>query len=1006
MSPIRLFNHVVVALTALAILPATGLAQEPQTGGIAGSVATERGEPLPDVTIRVIGPARLTREALSGSGGQFALPALPAGMYEVTARRLGYREALSPPVRVTSGQVAELRIVLTASPTQLSTVSVVVSPTAIDATTTELTTRIDARNVELLPLGRDATALVELVPGARRGFIWGGAADAANNYQIDGVAVNHPGIGGDFLVPGLDWVEAVEVRGLGAGAEHGGFQGAIVNAITPSGGNVRRGSVGVNYISPAWTSSNIRPNEEGNEQVERREITGQSRGPIVPDRLFYFVTGQFVQRYARVADLRPDTESPFREARQEFSDVRVLGKLTLAPSARDRVNVLGGYMLQGAERAELDGLNDLAASRRVRAPIGMYGGNWLRTGRSGSFEARLLGFAATETREGYAGSAVPAIQVFRIGRQPVHQNAVFNDRVEPHSIGGGLARKLRHALLGGENELVTGIDYALGSWRHFRTRNGGLTWRPYMDPNTGAVDPAQPTSWVEVASDWGGEIRLRSRHDDLAAYVQNYFTPWPEVTLAAGLRYGRWSGWLDPAAGDSRRFLAVRADGIDPRVGLVWDVSRRNTFVLKAHWGRYHQSMSSFFFDRTSGADAYSNQRFYFQGPDITDPRQVYTAEERDMMLDQNTGFSPVFSELTRNESGRVENYRQPYIDQSVFGVEKTFGPRWKAEFSFTSRINKDIPGLIDRNLAENYSPIADVAVRHRITFAPVADQSGNALILPVVWVANNDLRDELLFRLSAQRPPVPGYTFADTARLTFRPDIVLTTLPDARRRTEQGSFSIRTEQSSWNAFWSVTVTRLRGNSPGLTGFGTVSSSFTGIGTGATSFTAGPHVRPNEAINYEGRLPNFVPLESKLWVGAQLPYGFRGGAFARYARGEYYSPVFEITPRFRFVSPDGLLLLDDTFETVLGQTVLLEQRGYRQYESQTVLDLRLERRFGAAARPFVVAADVFNALASDAITARNLTINDQVASDPTSRFEAPRRRLEPVVLRLSARLDF
>lgn len=978
-----------------------GLAAQPRsaTGGIAGIVVNEAGSPVPDVTVRVTHTDGTSpREAASSSTGAFNIGSLTPGLYKVTARRIGYREAQLPLLRVVTGQTAEIRVMLAASPTQLSTVTVRVTPTSIDATTTELAKRIDVNDVKLLPTGRDAASLVDLIPGARKGFVWGGAGDAANNYQIDGVAVNHPGIGGDFLGPSIDWIEALEVRGLGAGAESGEFQGGIINAITKTGSNDWQGGLRVNYIAPSLTASNISPTEEGTEQALRREVSGEMRGPLARDRLFYFITGQLVDRDLHVSNLRTLDPTDIREAKQEFEDVRGLGKLTFLPGLRDRIDALVGYAKTTVEHAGLNGIDDPAATRQISAPTTFYSLDWIRTKPSSVLDARLAGFDSRETRLGYAGDKVPGIQIFTVGREPIYQNAPFNERVKPRSISGKVTWTVRRPLLSGENRLVIGGEYTRASWRNERTRNGGLTWLPYPDPVTGLIDPARPVTWADVASEWGGEIRLQSEVKDVALFVQDYLTPVSGLTLTPGLRYGRWAGWLTPLDPSKDRFLAALHQSLDPRMGIVWDVTGRNDLVMKAHWGRYHQGMSAVFFDRAQGADVYTNQRFYFQGPSFTDPQRVYTPAERDAMLDTFFGFSPTFVESILNEAGRVNDYRQPFVDQAVVGIEKTFGPKWKAELVYTNRVNKAIAGLVDRNLSTNYSILKDVTVRQRVTFTPVADQNGDLLTLPVVYVANDDLVAALIQRSFAMgaAKPVPGFSFADIPKLAYNPDVVLTTVKNARRRFDQISFTLRTEHDTWNALGSVTATRLKGNVPGLTGFGSTGS----------SFSAGAAVRPNEGLNYDGLLPNVPAFESKVWFSGRLPYGFQGGAFTTFSLGEYFTPTFQLSPRFRFFANDGTLLEDALFHRAFGQTILLEQRGNRKYEGRANVDLRLEKSFESRSMEWAITADLFNALGSDAIVQRNLTINDQISTDPSSTFGAPRLRVTPRALQLGMRLGF
>ncbi|MGH9421663.1 MAG: hypothetical protein ACRD3J_16925, partial [Thermoanaerobaculia bacterium] len=530
-------------------------------------------------------------------------------------------------------------------------------------------------------------------------------------------------------------------------------------------------------------------------------------------------------------------------------------------------------------------------------------------------------YNSDQSRLGYAGDTVPGIQIYRLGRQPLFQNATFNERSKPTSIGGNITYKRETSFGGASNELVLGGDYRRGTFTDTRTRNGGLTWLPYADPTTGLVDVTNAGSWLDEASEWGGEIHLKSDVEDEAVFFQDYLTPIPNLTISEGARFGRWSGYLTPVQSLGKRFLAARAQAVDPRVGLSWDVGAQNNFVIKAHWGRYHQGMNSVFFDRAEGADVYSNERTYLQGPPLTSPITTFTPAQRDADIGTFTGFSPNFLESILNEAGKVENYRQPYVDQTLLSIEKRFGPRWKAEISYVYRINRDIVGLVDKNRLNDYSKLTNVAVINRVTGEPIFDEFGNPLVLPVVWVANNDLKADLIARRTSGAfgrtpPPTPGYTYADIDSLSFNPDVALTTVPGAKRVYHQAVLSIRTEQPSWNGSLSFTASQLKGTVGGLTGFGTT----------GTSFSAGPGVRPNEAINLEGRLPSVPAFDTKLWLSGNLLYGIRGGAFWTYTLGDYLTPQFQFTPRFALQASDKTLLGDDLFHEVLGQTIFLESR--------------------------------------------------------------------------------
>ncbi|MEP6507639.1 MAG: carboxypeptidase regulatory-like domain-containing protein [Gemmatimonadales bacterium] len=971
-------------------------AQQSSSGDLAGIVVGDSDKPVAGATLHIarLGGANAA-DVTSDAAGKFVVRGVPPGLYRLTARRLGFREAQLTSFRIVAGQTANVRVTLTQSATQLSTVEVRVGPTEINSRSTELAQQIRIDDVKLVPMGRTATDLVALVPGATKDFVYGGAGAVANNYQLDGIAISHPGTGGDFFAPSIDWIEALEVKGLGAGAESGDFQGGIINAITKSGSNKFQGALRANYISPSLTSTNILPNEEGAEQTMRREFSGELRGPLVKDRLHYFVGGILVDHDVQVPDLTTIDQNDFRSVQENFRDARGIAKLTFLPSARDRIDALGSFTRGTVEHADITGLDDPSASTKVTSPSTVYEFGWTHTGITSSLNARIAGFNSDESRLGYAGDAVPGIQVYRLGRQPRFQNSPFNERLKPTSIGGNLTYNKETSFAGASNKIVVGADYRRGTFRETRTRNGGLTWFPYPDQTTGLIDVTNAGSWPDVASEWGGEIHLNSDVEDAAVFVQDYLTPIPNLTISEGVRWGRWTGYLTPTDTAGGRFLAARAQAVDPRIGISWDISGRNDFVVKAHFGRYHQGMNSVFFDRAQGAAVYSNERFYFQGPPLTDPHQAFTPAQRDANLNTFTGFSPNPLESILNEAARVENYRQPYVDQWLLSAEKKFGPRWKAEISYVNRVNRDIVGLVDKNRASNYSIFRNVAVKDRSTSSTIYDEFGGDLILPVVYVANNDLRDELIRRRDniRQIPPPPGYTFADINKLTWNPDIVLTTVPGARRTYDQASVTVRTEQVAWNGSLSVTATRLEGTIGGITGFGTT----------GTTFSAGSGVRPNEGINLEGRLPNVPAFDVKLWLSGNLIYNFRGGIFGTYTLGEYITPTFQFTPRFRLQASDRTFFGDELFHGVLGQSINLEARGARKYPGHSNIDLRIERLF---AKSFSFTADLFNAFASDAIVERNLTVNDGITNDPTSVFGAPRRRVNPLALQVGLRVDF
>jgi len=402
--------------------------------------------------------------------------------------------------------------------------------------------------------------------------------------------------------------------------------------------------------------------------------------------------------------------------------------------------------------------------------------------------------------------------------------------------------------------------------------------------------------------------------------------------------------------------------------------------------------MFSLFFDRAAGVNAYTNERFYYGAPPITDSRATYTEAQRDA---PGSGFTPFFDEFILNEAGRVENYRQPYVDQAVLGIEKSFGPAWKVEVIYTNRRNGNIVGLVDKNMGSNYTPLHDVAVNHRYFNGVMLDANGRQLVLPDLYVSNKSLLDLLALSRSGLAPPPPmlfGYDTAYIAQLTWRPDVVLTTVPQAWRHYNQVTTMLRAYHSSWRGEASVTFAQLKGNVAGVTGYGTTGS----------EFSAGPFVRRNETINMEGILPDALQMEGKAWVTARLPWSLQGGLVFTHILGERFTPSFKVLGRYNYSAAEGGLVPDFMLRQILGQTIFVEKRGSRHYASRDVIDAHLEWQ---ARRRSVITFDLFNVFGSDALVQLNENIGDQEPSDPTSVFAAPRLRVPPRTLRVGVRIE-
>ena len=126
--------------------------------------------------------------------------------------------------------------------------------------------------------------------------------------MADGVDVSDPESGTVWLFSNHNWIQEVQVIGLGAAAEYGGFTGVASNSLFRSGSNVFRGLFETLYENDSLTGDNV-----SDELIEENEFltpggteyitdtTIQVGGPIKRDKLWFFTSFQYY---------RPNTRPP------------------------------------------------------------------------------------------------------------------------------------------------------------------------------------------------------------------------------------------------------------------------------------------------------------------------------------------------------------------------------------------------------------------------------------------------------------------------------------------------------------------------------------------------------------------------------------------------------------------------------------------------------------------------------------------------------------------------
>src|SRR5919201_2614691 len=250
-------------IAALLLCAATsGLAQT-FAGSVSGVVKDQQGGVLPGVTVTLTGRTG-SRAATTDATGGYRFPAVDPGTYAVSAELSGFKSARQENVTVTVGSALDVPLTLSVAGVAES-VQVVAEAPVVDVKSSSTKTQVSQDLHYKAPITRTATNVFNVMPGANSNSVYGGESSSANALLIDGVDTRDPEGGSAWTFYNYNLVQEVQIQGLGAPAEYGGFTGAVVNTVTKSGGNRVSGlfdiigshsSLGAHNITAAIATAN------------------------------------------------------------------------------------------------------------------------------------------------------------------------------------------------------------------------------------------------------------------------------------------------------------------------------------------------------------------------------------------------------------------------------------------------------------------------------------------------------------------------------------------------------------------------------------------------------------------------------------------------------------------------------------------------------------------------------------------------------------------------------
>ena len=592
--------HAVVALFPLLALGNPAYAQT-ATGGIRGTIHDETDAVLAGVTVEMSSESLIGGPVVevTNAQGQYHQERLPVGIYRISFTLQGFSNVVRENVRVEVGRTIDIDATLSVS-SVAETVTVSAASPVVDSLHAGTTTNFNLQLLQNIPSTRTSWFdTVAFMPAVRTDlqsansatFLLYGSNSDQNSYQFEGMDITGLGSGIVWDFPNPDIIQELQFVGVGASAEHAGFQGGIVNLVTKSGSNRFRLRGSAFFTDDGMVSNNT-PNELLPYKVDYyQDYTWEIGGPVKKDRLWFAAIFELLRyRQSQVGvDIR------FAPKLKRFRDFfKVNAKL----SDKDHLDVAftdNNYHSAGQtsrtsppETVVVDiGHNPIVSSR------------WTRTVNNATVLEVRGGYmyAIDKNTPPNGDFNTPGRFDIGTGFNSVNvQSAFYSTFQKPN--GSASLTHYADEFLGGSHDFKFGVQVApknsivgsspLMGGRFFMDLNG----RPYY------VLTREPNANAGSVSTAG-------------VFVQDNWTATNRITLNLGVRYDRTSASVPETNARDVRFetTSTKYRGIDDligwndvaaRLGVTAKLDAKGKTVGKASYGRYYGRLNTNMFSAIS----------------------------------------------------------------------------------------------------------------------------------------------------------------------------------------------------------------------------------------------------------------------------------------------------------------------------------------------------------------------------------------------------------------------
>jgi hypothetical protein len=682
------------------LLAAPLLAQGTQTSSFRGAVVDEQGHPLPEARVRVVSE-RLqgVRTATTDAKGQFLLRLLPPGAYTLEVAIEGY-QTVKLEQRLGVDQAAVLRVILP----KISSASVTTRDVPPEIDLSEVQHAVNRRmteDIKPLPAEQNLDDVLQTFnPGIADTGLNAphvrGSMSTGNVYLVDGQNIQDgfQQASGISLIE--DGIQEVEVITGAIPAEYGQVEGGVVNAVTPSGGNDFHGYLRFELGDAAWNA--LQPKQDKASIIDHVDAQRSFTlgGPIVKDKLWFFLAG-FDHDSSGPASITSNAQQGPGGigAGQAYTslghETRFQGKLTWAINPDNTLIANVDHSVRNQHNQDPTAqAGEVAALVQVRNTYGFYNLDWRSLLSSAATLEVRLGRKFQDLTQG----ADPAggTPLLNTTDGLVYRNGLFDngDGGQHYDTRTGNAKLSLLWDGAGTHVSQAGLD-----WRddlHRARANGSATGMvaqvSNLDLNAGTAQGAQ----LDTYQTFGGE----SSTTTFGFWADDKWSVNDRIFLQLGARADRYTGKRENGS------TIASATSFSPRLGLKYDLTGHEDWILNASYSRYTGRVLQTYLDQATHQGNPTVISYQYTGPAGAQPFSVLT---------NRANYGPAlagYSDPAVNV--RVDaGLKPPSVDEWQLGLTRSFRTATGDGFLRATLVKRTWHNLIDYRIG-NEGQVTDGA--------------------------------------------------------------------------------------------------------------------------------------------------------------------------------------------------------------------------------------------------------------------------------------------------------